>query len=123
MRLALASLLLLLPVSAFAAETSDQAAYRTTLDRSFLNAGINLKVEVVLDPKLFRDAQLKPPTLLFSGPINRPVVYQIQEKLDVLGGARKAAFNSVVFWSFSGAGMYGFDISKQGQTCSRDLCF
>ncbi len=112
---------------AFAAGiTPDQGTYRDKLDRVFLDAGIKMSVEAISNPKgatVPPGAKL-PVLLIWNSYLDRPSVYQIQQKLDVIGDARKANFGTVVFYGAQGTGnMYSFDVSKPGQTCSRDLCF
>jgi hypothetical protein len=124
----LVALLLLTSLPAFAAGslTADQTAYRASLDRSFLDAGVKVTVEAVTDSRstiVPKGAKL-PVLLIWNTYLTRPNVYQIQKRLDVIGDARKAAFGTVVFYSATGTGsLYSFDVTKPGETCSRDLCF
>lgn len=127
---AIAFLLLTAPAMAAGPSlTGDQSALRGRLDHAFLEAGANLQVLVVSDPKstIVPKGSKFPVLLLWTQALlGRPDVYQIQTKLDVLNEARKVAFGTVVFYgaSVSGTGsMYSFDVSKPGQSCARDLCF
>lgn len=104
--------------------TPGQVAYRASLDHSFLEAGVKMSVEAIADPKgapIPKGSKL-PALLIWNGYLDRPMVYQIQKRLDVIGEARKAAFGTVIFWDPT-RGLYAFDVAKTGETCSRDLCF
>jgi hypothetical protein len=104
--------------------TPDQATYRANLDHAFLDAGVKLTVEAISDPKglsMLKGAKL-PVLMIWNGYLDRPIIYQIQKKMDVIGDARKANFGTVIFWDTS-HGLYSFDVAKPGETCSRDLCF
>jgi hypothetical protein len=96
------------------------------VDTTFLKAGINMHVEAISNPKgstVPKGAKL-PVLLIWDRHLNRADVYQIQDKLDAIGEARKAAFGTVIFYSASGTGsMWDFDVSKPGRTCAQDLCF
>lgn len=112
--------------AAAGALTPDQSTLRTSLDTAFLKAGVRVTVEAISDPRgvtVPKGAKL-PVLLIWNGYLSRPDIYQIQSKLDVIGEARKAAFGTVIFYSAGGTGsLYAFDVSRTGQTCSRDLCF
>jgi hypothetical protein len=106
--------------------TTDQVAYRANLDHAFLEAGVRLTVEAISNPKgsVAMVGTKMPVLLIWNDYLDRPTIYQIQQKLNVIDEARKANFKAVIFYGSAGTGsMYRFDITKPGQTCSRDLCF
>jgi hypothetical protein len=92
---------------------------RSTLDKLFLEAGIDIEVIVISKPP----AAGKLPQLMLFGYVSRVSIYQIITKTDLIRRARDVGFRSIDMFSKSGDGHWVFDLTVSGQVCSRDLCF